>query len=181
MDVDSDPKTPSLRPVFCSLGEITRGDGSVVLCQGDTTVACAVYGPGEVRLNRELIDQAVVEVVFKPRLGLPGVADRAREGLIQNTCTAAILTALHPRTSISINLQEMQVGTQLTVKVFFQYLCQDDGCLVSTCVNAACLALIDASVSMKFLLAAVTMVVNKVSTICQENARCSAQFCISSS
>ena len=146
MDVDSDPKTPSLRPMFCSLGEITRGDGSVILCQGDTTVACAVYGPGEVRVTKELIDQAVVEVVFKPRMGMPGVADKAREGMIQSTCTAAILTLLHPRTSISINLQEMQ----------------DDGCLVSSCINASCLALIDASVSMKFLLAAVTIMVHKV-------------------
>ena len=68
-----------LRPIFCSLGEITRADGSVMLCQvvilwwhrslffllsrlqnqsqGDTTVACSVYGPGEVRQARELIDR----------------------------------------------------------------------------------------------------------------------------
>ena len=149
MEVDSAPVTPSLRPLFCSLGEITRGDGSVVLCQGDTTVACAVYGPGEVRVTRELIDQAAVEVVFKPRMGLPGVLDKSREGMIQSTCTAAILTLLHPRTSISINLQEMQ----------------DDGCLVSSCLNAACLALVDASVSMKFLLAAVTVMVGKDGSI----------------
>eukprot|EP00092_Neocalanus_flemingeri_P008252 GFUD01008898.1.p1 GENE.GFUD01008898.1~~GFUD01008898.1.p1 ORF type:complete len:229 (-),score=60.50 GFUD01008898.1:84-770(-) len=149
MDEECDPKTPSLRPMFCSLGVITRGDGSVILCQGDSTVACAVYGPGEVRVTKELIDKAVVEVVFKPRMGMPGVADKAREVMIQSTCTAAILTILHPRTSISINLQEMQA----------------DGCLVSTCINAACLALIDASVSMKFLVAAVTMVVNKDGSI----------------
>ena len=145
-DLEVETKNPSLRPIFCSLGEISRGDGSVILCHGDTTVACAVYGPGEVRVAKELIDQAVVEVVFKPRIGMPGVADRAREALIQSTCNSAILTALHPRTSISINLQEMQ----------------DDGCLISSCINAACLALLDASISMKFLIAAVTVLVNKV-------------------
>ena len=144
MTVDTD--TTRLRPMICSLGEISRGDGSVILCQGDTTVACAVYGPGEVRVNKELIDQSVVEVVYKPRMGLPGVVDKSREGMIQSTCTAAILTLLHPRTSISINLQEMQ----------------DDGCLVSSCINAACLALVDASISLKFLLAAVTIMVHKV-------------------
>merc|ERR1712170_247776 len=42
----------------------------------------------------------------------------------------------------SINLQEMQ----------------DDGCLISSCINAAWL---DASISMKFLIAAVTVLVNK--------------------
>ena len=30
--------------------------------------------------------------MFKPRMGLPGVEDKAREGMIQYTCTAAILT-----------------------------------------------------------------------------------------
>ena len=49
-------EVPRLRQMFCSLGEITRwvdcerwrvtddmsarADGSVLLCQGDTTVAC---------------------------------------------------------------------------------------------------------------------------------------------
>ena len=36
---------------------------------------------------------------------------------------------------------------------------QDSGCLVSTCINAACLALLDASVPLSFLLAAVTVAV----------------------
>ena len=33
---------------------------------------------------------------------------------------------------------------------------QDDGGMVSSCINAACLSLLDASVSMKFLVAAVS-------------------------
>ena len=44
-----------------------------------------------------------------------------------------------------INMQEMQ----------------DGGCLVSTCINAACLALLDASVPLSFLLAAVTVAVTE--------------------
>ena len=36
---------------------------------------------------------------------------------------------------------------------------QDGGCLVATCINAACLALLDASVPLSFLLAAVTVAV----------------------
>merc|ERR1712062_499537 len=128
-----------LRPIFCSLGEITRADGSVMLCQGDTTVACSVYGPGEVRQARELVDRSLVEGWFKPRLGLPGVKDRDREEVITRTCTAAVLTRLHPRTA------EMQ----------------DGGCLVSTCINAACLALLDASVPLSFLLAAVSVAVSE--------------------
>ena len=38
---------------------------------------------------------------------------------------------------------------------------QEDGCLESVCLNAACLALLDASVPLKFLLASVTVVVTE--------------------
>merc|ERR1711862_132982 len=69
--------------------------------------------------------------------------DRAREARIVGTVTSAVLTILHPRTVISVNLQEMQ----------------DDGCLESACVNAACLALLDSSVSLKFLISSVTVVI----------------------
>jgi exosome complex component RRP46 len=31
-----------------------------------------VYGPAEVRLNKEIVDKATVEVVFRPKTGLPG-------------------------------------------------------------------------------------------------------------
>ena len=51
--------TPRLRKMFCSLGEISRSDGSVIFCQGDTTVGCSVYGPGEVRMRQtaEVVDR----------------------------------------------------------------------------------------------------------------------------
>ena len=76
---------------------------------------------------------------MRPRTGLPQVEDRAREARIVSTVTASVLTILHPRTIFSVNLQEMQ----------------DDGCLESACINASCLALLDASVSLKFLIASV--------------------------
>ena len=85
--------------------------------------------------------RAAVEVLLRPRTGLPQVEDRAREARTVATVTASVLTILHPRTSFSVNLQEMQ----------------DDGCLESACVNASCLALLDASVSLKFLIASVSI------------------------
>ena len=77
---------------------------------------------------------------MRPRTGLAQVEDRAREARIVATVTSAVLTILHPRTAFSVNLQEMA----------------DDGCLESACVNAACLALLDASVSLKYLIASVS-------------------------
>ena len=39
---------------------------------GATQVMAAVYGPVEVRANKELLDKASVEVIFRPKVGLPG-------------------------------------------------------------------------------------------------------------
>ena len=32
----------------------------------------AAYGPAEVRSSKELIDKATLEVVFRPKVGVPG-------------------------------------------------------------------------------------------------------------
>ena len=91
----SSEESPRLREMFCSLGEISRGDGSVILCQGDTTVASAVYGPAEARLRHsDLIDRAGVEVVIRPRTGLAMVEDKARES---RDTAASYLTAAKAR------------------------------------------------------------------------------------
>ena len=50
--MEVDEEGPRLRQMFCSLGEISRGDGSVVWCQGETSVAASVYGPGEAKLRQ---------------------------------------------------------------------------------------------------------------------------------
>lgn len=131
--------SPKLRPLQCELGNLSRPDGSSVLTQGDTCVISAVYGPGEVRLNREQLDKATVEVVYKPKSGLPGCADKSRERILRNTCETVLIASLHPRSSVSITVQELQ----------------DSGSFLAACLNSACLALLDSSVSMKCLVAAV--------------------------
>ncbi|XP_071962985.1 exosome complex component RRP46-like [Antedon mediterranea] len=138
-----------LRSFGSEIGGLTRSDGSATFNQGDTTVLVAVYGPGEVRQNKEIIDKATVEVVFKPKTGLPGVYEKSQERLIQNSCAAAILSALHPRTSILIVVQVIK----------------DSGSLLSCCINAACLALMDAGVPMKYLICSITSALDKEGTV----------------
>ncbi|XP_023322255.1 exosome complex component RRP46 isoform X2 [Eurytemora carolleeae] len=82
----------SLRPMFCELGAITRADGSCVFSCGDTNVACAVYGPGEVKPNREIIDRSSVEVVYRSKVGTTGVQDKKRELFLERTCQSCIVT-----------------------------------------------------------------------------------------
>jgi hypothetical protein len=41
--------------------------------EGKTSVMVGIYGPAEVRFNKEIIDKATVEVVFRPKTGIPGI------------------------------------------------------------------------------------------------------------
>ena len=139
MNAESSMELPHLRPMNCELGQLSRPDGSTAFSQGDTCVVSAVYGPGEVRMNKEQLDKATVEVVYKPKSGLPQCVDKSRERIIRNTCETVLITSLHPRSSVSITVQELQ----------------DSGSYLATCVNSACLALLDASINMKCLIAGV--------------------------
>lgn len=46
-----------LRDLGCELGLLQRADGSARVSQGKTSVICAVYGPGEVKVNKEQCDE----------------------------------------------------------------------------------------------------------------------------
>ncbi|XP_064635439.1 exosome complex component RRP46-like isoform X2 [Lineus longissimus] len=144
METEDQEKKQVLRAFSTELGLLSRCDGSATFTTGDTSVLAAVYGPAEVRVSKELIDKATVEVVYKPKVGMPGCSEKSQEKLIRNTCEAAILAALHPRSSISVVLQEVQ----------------NSGSLLACCINSSCLSLLDAAIPMKFYFSAVTCVID---------------------
>uniref|UniRef100_A0A8C7EQX4 Exosome component 5 n=1 Tax=Neovison vison TaxID=452646 RepID=A0A8C7EQX4_NEOVI len=80
---------------------------------------------------------------------LQGVAEKSRERLIRNTCEAVVLGTLHPRTSITVVLQVVS----------------DAGSLLACCLNAACMALVDAGVPMRALFCGVTCALNADGTL----------------
>uniref|UniRef100_A0A8C3W205 Exosome component 5 n=1 Tax=Catagonus wagneri TaxID=51154 RepID=A0A8C3W205_9CETA len=80
---------------------------------------------------------------------LQGVAEKSRERLIRNTCEAVVLGALHPRTSITVVLQVIS----------------DAGSLLACCLNAACMALVDAGVPMRALFCGVTCALDSDGTL----------------
>uniref|UniRef100_A0A8C6Z2V3 Exoribonuclease phosphorolytic domain-containing protein n=1 Tax=Nothoprocta perdicaria TaxID=30464 RepID=A0A8C6Z2V3_NOTPE len=96
----------SLRPFSCEQGLLSRPDGSAAFVQGDTSVLAGLYGPGEVKGSRELPDRAALEVLLRPKVGLPGVLERSREQLLRRVCRTALLGALHPRTGVTLVLQQ---------------------------------------------------------------------------
>ena len=132
--VRADARLPNqLRPLSADAGALTRADGSARFRHDRTEVLVAVYGPVEARRNRERVDGAYVEVLVRPRAGLPGPPERELEQLLGATLRAAIITSLHPRTAISIVVQVIA----------------DDGALLSAALNGATLALLHAAIPMR--------------------------------
>lgn len=139
----------SLRHFACEQNLLSRPDGSASFMQGDTSVLAGVYGPAEVKVSKEIFNKATLEVILRPKIGLPGVAERNRERMIRNTCEAVVLGALHPRTSITVVLQ----------------IVSDAGSLLACCLNAACMALVDAGVPMRALFCGVTCALDSDGTL----------------
>lgn len=75
---------------------------------GDTAVLVTVNGPIEVKLHNLQIDKAHVEVYYRSKSGLPSIADKLREKIIRDTCESALLTVLYPRSSIFLQIHEME-------------------------------------------------------------------------
>lgn len=44
-----------------------------VIIVGESVVQAAVYGPSEIKLSKELYDKAVIEVSYKPKIGVSGM------------------------------------------------------------------------------------------------------------
>ncbi|NXY52246.1 EXOS5 protein, partial [Ceuthmochares aereus] len=107
---------------------------------GSTSVLAGLYGPAEAKSSRELPDRAALEVLLRPKVGLPGVLERSREQLLRQTCEAVLLGGLHPRTAVTLVLQVLS----------------DAGSLLSCCLNAACMGMLDAGLPLSSLFCGVT-------------------------
>ncbi|XP_026885105.2 exosome complex component RRP46 [Electrophorus electricus] len=141
-----DPNVSSqvLREFGSEQNLLSKPDGSATFVQGDTSVCAGVYGPAEVKVSKEIYDRATLEVLIHPKVGVTSVRERAREQCVRETCEATLLSTLHPRSSLTLVLQVVH----------------DDGSLLSCCLNAACMALLDAGLPMGHLFCGVTCAID---------------------
>ncbi|XP_077192703.1 exosome complex component RRP46 isoform X3 [Paroedura picta] len=91
-------------------------------------------------LRRIVCEQGLLSRPDGSASWMQGVYERSREQMIKKTCEAAVLGALHPRSSITVVIQVVT----------------DAGCLLSSALNAACVGLMDAGLPLNFLFCGVT-------------------------
>ncbi|NXO13802.1 EXOS5 protein, partial [Oriolus oriolus] len=103
-----------------------------------------------------------------------GVLERSREQLLRQTCEAVVLGVLHPRTAITLLLVPWGPLTPPQ--------------LLSCCLNAACMALLDAGLPLAALFCGVTCALQPDGTILldptarqEQEARAILTFAIASS
>lgn len=128
----------------CEMSLLSRADGSASFSLGDdaAVIAC-VYGPTDVRISKEKIDRATVDVLVKPKIGMQNCASKLKEEIIRNSVEASVIGTLHPRTGINVIVQEIQGKGS-------------SGSLLAASINATCLALLDAGLPMRSMFAAVS-------------------------
>lgn len=82
---------------------------------------------------------------------------------MQSTCENALIVEHYPRTSIVVTVQEMQDRGNVCMICFihgFLLINVDVTQLLSTCLNASCMALMDSGIAMHHLFAAVSCAVD---------------------
>lgn len=129
-----------------TFNNLSKADGSALVDQDNTIVQATVFGPVDVALSKINYEEAIVEILYKPKISIPITSPafgyvREIENLLKCVFKEVILVRLHPRTSISIMVQEIH----------------NSGDLFSSTINAACCALIDAGVPMKCPVAGVSL------------------------
>jgi len=148
--IRKDGRSPfQMRQFQAEQGLLNRADGSARFTQDNSSVLVAVYGPMEVRQRKEIIDRASIEVIYKPDKGVAGTSERESEHLIRSAVENAILSTLHPRTAINIIVQVLS----------------EDGSIISAAVNGVSIALLDAGISMKSMVASVTCALTEDGTL----------------
>jgi exosome complex component RRP41 len=117
----------------------TSADGSSYVEWGHTKVVCTVDGPREPDNRQNTTDRAVISVnvnvaSFSTETRIKRQRNDKRLAemniLIRQLLEEAVLTKLNPRTQIAVNITVIA----------------QDGGLLPACINAACLAMIDAGV-----------------------------------
>lgn len=139
-----------LRPVKIEVGVLRNADGSALIEQGKNKIIVAVYGPREVHPKHQMLpDKAIIRVKYHmapfsvPERKSPAPSRREIElsKVIREALEPAILLEMFPRTAIDVFIEVLQA----------------DGGTRCASITAAAVALADAGIPMRDLVAAIAV------------------------
>ncbi len=141
-------KLDELRPISIKIGVLKNADGSAEIRMGKNIIIAAVYGPRELHpKHRALPDRALIQCFY--RMSTFSVNDRKSPApsrrekeismIIADSLSSVVLTEKYPRTTIDVYLQILQA----------------DGGTRCASLTAASVALADAGVPMRGIVASV--------------------------
>ncbi|MEA2090703.1 MAG: exosome complex exonuclease Rrp41 [Thermoproteota archaeon] len=139
-------KSNELRPLTFKIGVINRADGSAYIEQGKNKILAAVYGPHEVHPKHlALPDQALLQCryhmapfsVDERKSPAPSRREKELSKVIREALRPAVFVEYYPQTSIEIFMEVLQA----------------DGGTRCASINAASLALANAGIPMRDLVA----------------------------
>ncbi len=133
-----------LRPFATEPGALERPDGSARFSHDDTRLLVSVYGPVEAKRSRENPTEAILDVALRPRVGLPGPAEREIEQLLVQALRHIVVLAAYPRTAISVVVQVLA----------------SDGSLLAVAMHGVCVALMHAGVPMRGMMGSCAIAVS---------------------
>ena len=143
-------KLDELRPLKMEVGVLKNADGSAYVEYGNTKVIVAVYGPREIHPKHlTLPDRAIIRCRYhmtsfsttERKSPAPTRREIELSKVIREALEGVIFTELYPRTSIDIFIEVLQA----------------DGGTRTAGITAASLALADAGIPMKDLVAGVAV------------------------
>jgi len=139
-------KPDELRPIRIELGYLKHADGSALYEQGKCKILVAVFGPSEVHPKHiELPDRAILKVryhmapfsVDERKSPAPSRREMELSMVVRNALEPIVMTELFPRT---------------VIEIFIEILQADGGTRVAG-LTAAALALADAGIPLRGLVA----------------------------
>jgi len=140
-------KTDELRPIKFEIGLLNKASGSAYIEQGKNKIIAAVYGPRETHpRHRALRDKALLRCryhiapfsVEERKPPAPSRREIELSKVIGQALEAAVFVELYPRTSIDVFIEVLQ----------------SDGGSRCASISAAALALADAGIPLRDLVAA---------------------------
>jgi len=148
MKRDDGRKADELRPVVIKVGVIEQADGSAMVSLGKTTAIAAVYGPRSMHpKHKQVSDRAVLQTFYS--MAPFSTNERVRPGPSRRSQEICKVTrqALEP----AVFLEEFP---KTSIDVFIDIIQADAGTRTAG-INAASVALADAGIPMRDLVAAV--------------------------